>query len=141
SGRSAGGETRTAGPPGGPILKDKNGSPIGLMNEHAQVLVEQALNTYRSHRPAGEAEAEAQQQVDLAVRESLSKGITTFEDAGSPLATVDLLKPLAKENKLGLRVWMMLRQSNDVLAPNLKKYYMIGVGNDHLTVRAIKRQI
>ncbi len=139
--RLAGVDKNTPDPPGGQILKDPQRNPIGLMNEHAQVLVERALDAYRSHRPAGEAEAEAHQQVELAVRESLSKGITTFEDAGSPLAVVDLLKTLANENKLGLRVWMMLRQPNEVLAPNLKKYYMIGVGNDHLTVRAIKRQI
>ena len=139
--RLAGVDKNTPDPPGGQILKDANGNPIGLMNEEAQLLVERALNTYRSHRPAGEAEAEAHQQVELAVRESLSKGITTFEDAGSPLATVDLLKTLASQDKLGLRVWMMLRQPNNVLAPNLKKYYMTGAGNDHLTVRAIKRQI
>ena len=139
--RLAGIDRNTADPAGGQILKDRQGAPIGLMNEHAQGLVERALNTYRSHRPAGEAEAEAQKQVDLAVRECLSKGVTTFEDAGSPLAVVDLLKTLANQDKLGLRVWMMLRQPNDDLAPNLKKYYMVGVGNDHLTVRAIKRQI
>jgi len=139
--RLAGIDKNSPDPPGGQIFKDTQGNPIGLMNEGAQALVERALDAYRSHRPAGEAEAEAHRQVELAVRESLSKGITTFEDAGSPLAVVDLLKTLAKEDKLGLRVWMMLRQPNDVLAPNLKKYYMIGVGNDHLTVRAIKRQI
>ena len=139
--RLAGIDKNTADPPGGQILKDKSGNPIGLMNERAQQLVGRALDVYRSHRPAGEADAEARKQVELAVRESLSKGVTTFEDAGSPLETVDLLKTLAGEGKLGMRVWMMLRQPNDVLGPNLKKYYMIGVGDDHLTVRAIKRQI
>src|SRR5579862_479846 len=98
--RLAGVDKNTPDPPGGQILKDQNGNPIGLMNEHAQSLVERALDAYRSHRPAGEAEAEAQQQVQLAARESLSKGITTFEDAGSPLAVVDLLKTLANEDKL-----------------------------------------
>lgn len=139
--RVAGVDKNTPDPPGGQILKDQHGNPIGLMNERAQVLISRALDAYRSHRPQAEADAEAHQQVELAVRESLSKGITTFEDAGSPMSTVDLLKTLASQDKLGLRVWMMLRQPNDVLAPNLKKYYMIGAGNDHLTVRAIKRQI
>ncbi len=139
--RLAGVDKNTPNPPGGEILKDQHGNPIGLMNEKAQTLVGRALDVYRSRRPPSEAEAESRQQVELAVRECLSKGITTFEDAGSPLATVDLLKTLASEDKLGLRVWMMLRQPNDMLAPNLKKYYMIGAGNDHLTVRAIKRQI
>src|SRR5439155_17521515 len=80
-------------------------------------------------------------QVDLAVRECLSKGITTFEDAGSPMSTIDLLKNLAESNQLGLRLWVMLRQPNAAIEPSLKKYYIVGAGDDHLTVRAIKRQI
>src|SRR5579864_643079 len=53
--RLAGVDKNTPDPPGGQILKDQNGNPIGLMNEHAQSLVDRALETYRSHRPAGEA--------------------------------------------------------------------------------------
>jgi len=139
--RLAGVDRNTPNPAGGEILKDTNGNPIGLMNERAQSLVEKALSTYRSHLPPTEIAAEARQQVDLAVRECLSKGVTTFQDAGSPMQTIDLLKDLATQGQLGMRVWMMMRQPNAQLAPNLKKYYMIGVGDDHLTVRAIKRQI
>ncbi len=36
---------------------------------------------------------------------------------------------------------MMLRQPNTLIEPNLKKYFFIGAGDQHLTVRAIKRQI
>jgi predicted amidohydrolase YtcJ len=139
--RLAGIDKNTPNPPGGEILKDPQGNPIGLLNETAQQLVSKALNNYRSHLPSSEIAAEARQQVDLAVRESLSKGVTTFQDAGSSLATVDLLKALANENKLGLRLWVMLREPNARLASNLSKYYMVGVGDQHLTVRAIKRQI
>jgi predicted amidohydrolase YtcJ len=139
--RLAGIDKNTPNPPGGEILKDPQGNPIGLLNETAQQLVSKALNNYRSHLPSAEIAAEARQQVDLAVRECLSKGVTTFQDAGSSLATVDLLKALANENKLGLRLWVMLREPNARLASNLSKYYMLGIGDQHLTVRAIKRQI
>jgi predicted amidohydrolase YtcJ len=139
--RLAGIDKNTPNPPGGEILKDAQGNPIGLLNETAQQLASRALNSYRSHLPPAEIAAEARLQVDLAVRECLSKGVTTFQDAGSPLGTVDLLKSLANENKLGLRLWVMLRESNARLGPNLSKYYMLGVGDQHLTVRAIKRQI
>jgi predicted amidohydrolase YtcJ len=54
---------------------------------------------------------------------------------------VDLLKSLAEEHKLGLRLWVMLRTSNAILAPNLRKYYTIGAADDHFTVRAIKRMM
>ena len=139
--RLAGINKSTPDPEGGEILKDAQGNPTGLFNEQAQALIGSALDSYRSKLPRAELDAEARQQVDLAVHECLSKGITTFEDAGSPLPTVDLLKALAVDGKLGLRLWVMLRTSNGILAPNLKKYYTIGAGDDHITVRAIKRQI
>jgi predicted amidohydrolase YtcJ len=136
--RLAGVDAKTADPPGGEILRDRQGNPTGLLNERAQELVERALETYRSHRAAAEVADEARRQVDLAERESLSKGITTFEDAGSSLATVDFLRKLAEQGKLGLRLWVMLRASYAELASNLPKYRVIGTGGEHLTVRAIK---
>src|SRR5208282_2107722 len=38
----------------------------------------------------------------------------------------------------GVRLWVMLRAPQAELAANLRRYYMVGVGGDHLTVRAIK---
>jgi len=79
--------------------------------------------------------------IKLAVDESLSKGITTFQDAGSPTATVDVLKRLADRHELRIRIWMMLRESNASLAAKLDQYKIIGAGGNFLTVRAIKRAI
>jgi predicted amidohydrolase YtcJ len=139
--RLAGIRKDTPNPPGGEILRDSKGNPTGLLNERAQELVTRAIDSYRSHLPASEIAAEAQRRAELAARECLSKGITTFEDAGSPIATVDLLRTLAKDDKLGLRLWVMLRDSNAKLTADLRRYYIIGEANDHFTVRAIKRQM
>jgi predicted amidohydrolase YtcJ len=139
--RIAGIDKNTPNPPGGEILKDAQGNPTGLFNEQAQNLISRALVEYRTHLPPTEIASEARHQADLAARECLSKGITTFQDAGSPLPTVDLLKSLEEENKLGLRLWVMLRTSNAILAPNLAKYYTIGAADGHFTVRAIKRMM
>ena len=139
--RIAGVGKDTPSPSGGEILKDAQGNPTGLFNETAQGLIERAYASYRSRLPSPELAAEARQEVNLAERDCLSKGITTFEDAGSPLDTVDLFKSLAEQHELGLRMWVMLRTSNAILKPNLGKYRMIGVGDNHLTVRAIKRMI
>jgi hypothetical protein len=129
----ASGITRaTADPPGGEILKDAKGNPTGLLNETAQDLVK--------HDPEDVSEAVARRVVELATEECLSKGVTSFQDAGSSLATVDLLKKLADEGKLGLRLWVMLRGSGD-LKQALPKYRMIDYGNKRLTVRAIKHSI
>ncbi len=131
-------DKNTPDPEGGEILRDSHGDPTGLMNERAQDLIQHVLDSYRARRTPAEAEAELRQQIQLAERECLSKGITTFEDAGSPLATVDLFRKMAEHGELGLRMWVMLRAPESELAANLRRYYMIGVGNDHLTVRAIK---
>jgi len=136
--RLAGVDKNTPNPPGGEILRDTHGDPTGLMNEGARELIDHALDSSRAHRPAAEAEAETRQQIRLAERECLSKGITTFEDAGSPLATVDLFRKMAEHGELGLRMWVMLRGPQAELADNLRRYYMVGVGGDRLTVRAIK---
>jgi len=137
--RLAGITAKTPDPPGGQILRDQRGQPTGLLKEEAQELVERALASYRAQRSKAETAEEARREVDLAQRECLSKGVTTFEDAGSPLAVVDLLRSLAGQGKLDLRLWVMLRAPNAELGPNLAKYRMTGVGENHLTVRAIKR--
>ncbi len=136
--RQAGIDKNTPDPAGGEILRDAHGDPTGLMNEGAQELIQHVLDSYRARRTPAEAEAETRQQIQLAERECLSKGITTFEDAGSPLATVDLFRKMAEQGELGLRMWVMLRAPQSELGANLRRYYMIGAGGDHLTVRAIK---
>jgi predicted amidohydrolase YtcJ len=137
----AGVTAKTPNPSGGEILKDDRGNPTGLLRERASGLVSRARSEYEARMTAAERAAHARKAIDLAVDESLAKGITTFEDAGSPLATVDALKKMADAGELKLRLWVMLRTSNDVLAATLDKYKMIGAGDNHLTVRAIKRQI
>jgi predicted amidohydrolase YtcJ len=136
--RLAGIDKTTKDPPGGEILRDSQGNPTGLMNEGAQALVERALDEYRARRPPAEAEAELREQIRLAERECLAKGITTFEDAGSPFGTVDLFRKMAESGELRLRLWVMLRAPESELKAKARQYYMVGVGGDHLTVRAIK---
>src|SRR5205823_322619 len=102
----------TADPPGGEILKDAAGNPTGLLNESAQSLANDAMARDRAKRTSAEKEAEAQRAIDLAAAESLSKGITSFEDAGSTPDVVARLKARAEQGTLPLRIWVMLRISN-----------------------------
>ena len=51
------------------------------------------------------------------------------------------MKEMVDEGKLGVRLWVMVREDNAVLAPKLAQYRMIDYGNGHLTVRAIKQSI
>jgi len=132
----AAGITRdTPNPQGGEILKDKQGNPTGLLREQAEELVNRAYGQWRA------AHTDLRKVISLAADECLAKGITTFEDAGSPLPTVDVFRSMAENHELRLRMWVMLRTSNQQLEPNLDRYRTIGAGGNYLTIRAIKRQM
>jgi predicted amidohydrolase YtcJ len=131
----------TPDPPGGKILRDKDGAATGLFNERAQSMIDDALAKDRSRRTLAQVEADLRTVIELAARESLSKGLTTVTDAGSPPATIAVMKRVVDERKLPIRVWMMLRETPDRLAVDLPKYRTINYGDKRFTVRGIKRQI
>ena len=58
----------------------------------------------RRQRPSEEADAHARKVVELAAQDCLSKGITSFYDAGESFKNVDLFKKLADEGKLDFRL-------------------------------------
>ena len=132
---------KTPNPSGGEILKDAKGNPTGLLRERAQGLANKARADAEARRTPAERAEVANKAIKLAIDESLAKGVTTFEDAGSPFTTVDILKKMADNHELRMRIWMMLRLPNEQLAPKLDQYRIIGAGNNYFTVRAIKRQI
>jgi predicted amidohydrolase YtcJ len=129
----------TESPAGGEILRDANGDATGLLRERAQGLIKRGAGA----PPPTPAESLARERraLELASTEVLSKGITTFQDAGSDLATIDRMKGMIDDGKIGVRLWVMIRQSNETIAAKLAQYRMIGYGNGHLTVRAIKKSI
>jgi predicted amidohydrolase YtcJ len=129
----------TPNPPGGEIIKDAQGNPVGAFLETAQGLIGRGLADYQ--RKLGPAEIQGQQKriIDLAVRECLAKGVTSFHDAGASFETIDLYKSLAEEGKLGVRLYVMIGEGNEALKDRLGQFRIIGAGQNHLTVRAIKR--
>src|SRR5262249_49126655 len=76
----------------GRILKDARGEPTGMLLEGAQDLVMPAVEESKQHRSEAELELELNHQIDLAVEECLSKGITSFQDAGSSPKQIEALK-------------------------------------------------
>ncbi|MEX0890981.1 MAG: amidohydrolase [Gemmatimonadota bacterium] len=138
----AGIDGSTVPPAGGEIVKDAEGNPTGLLRENADELVGAARARDESGRPAEDVEAERRRMVELAGAEALSKGITSFQDAGSNFATIDFLKGLEEEGALPIRLYVMVRrESNADMDAHLPDYFMPIEGNDFLTVRSIKRQI
>jgi predicted amidohydrolase YtcJ len=123
----------TPNPNGGEILKDKAGNPTGLLRETASGLIRRGAGEPRP--TPEEAEARAIRALELADQEVVSKGITSFQDAGSSFELVNRVKRMIDDGRMRVRLWFMIRGGN---AQSLAANRVIGYGNNQLTVRAIK---
>jgi predicted amidohydrolase YtcJ len=131
----------TTPPPGGEIVVDANGRATGMMREAAQDIFRLAYSGHQGRRPAGVAEAELRRMITLAGEESLRHGITSFQDLGTTFAEVDLLKTMADEGNLPVRLYMAFEEQAADMAGRLDDYRMVGYGNNFLTVRAIGEKV
>ena len=123
----------TPDPEGGQIVRDAGGQPTGMFRERASGLLSPARR--------GAAPADPRRRARLANDEALSKGVTSFQDAGSGPQTIDLYREMIDAGELDVRLWVMISGSNDQLGAALAEYRTIGYGQDHLTVRAIKKSV
>ena len=127
----AGIDRRTAQPDGGEIFMGIDGRPTGIFNETAQGLIRRVIpdNTIETDTRA----------LELAIRECLENGITSFHTAGQDGPDIDLFQSFVEQGKMGIRLYVMLNGRNNEL---LQQYYqsgpVVGIGDDRLTVRAIK---
>ena len=135
---AAGLTAQTPDPPGGEILKDQSGRPTGLLRETASGIVGRALDAWRANKTPEERLVDARRQIELATQGSLEAGITSFHDAGANFTTIDLFTDAAAEGRLGVRLWVMIRDSNDNLRARLGRYKAVGLHNNMLTIAAIK---
>ena len=136
----AGIDARTPDPAGGTIVRSASGRATGLLRETAQRLMGAART--EEERTAEEIEAEFREIVRLAGEEALSKGVTSFHDAGVSFSTIDRFREMADAGELPIRIYAMVRrESNETMAARLPEYRLVPEGNDFLSVRSIKRQI
>ncbi|HMO91986.1 MAG TPA: amidohydrolase [Pirellulaceae bacterium] len=131
----------TANPNGGEILRDESGKATGAFRSTAQTFITGAFaRDERRITPEERGKLDAR-AIQLAVEESLRKGVTSFHDAGSTFAMVRALKDAADRGDLKVRLYVMIRESNDMLSAQLSRYKMIDYANQFLTVRALKVSI
>lgn len=131
----------TMPPEGGEIVRDENGRATGMMRESAQDVFRQAFSGHQGRRPAGVAEEEMRRMVKLAGEASLRNGITSFQDLGTSFAEVDLLKKMADEGNLPVRLYMAFEEQAADMEGRLDEYRMVGHGDNFLTVRAIGEKV
>jgi predicted amidohydrolase YtcJ len=131
----------TEPPEGGEIVRDASGRATGMMRESAQDVFRQAYSGHQGRRPAGVAEEEMRRMIRLAGEESLRHGITSFQDAGTTFAEVDLIKKMAEEGNLPVRLWMAFEEQAADMEGRLDDYRMVGYADNFLTVRAIGEKV
>ncbi len=131
----------TEPPEGGEIVKDENGRPTGMMREAAQDIFRAAYARHQGLRPADVIETEMRRMIRLAGEESLRHGITSFQDLGTTFAEVDLIKAMAEEGNLPVRLYMAFQESAADMEGRLDEYRMVGYGNNFLTVRTIGEKV
>ncbi len=127
----AGVNKSTPDPEGGEIFRDVSGQPTGIFNEMAEKLIVEKL-------PLKSAEYKSD-LLERAIQECLSNGLTGFHQAGSDQADVALFEQFASENRLKLRLHVMLSGADTAL---LKTYLASGprsgLYDQHLNIRSVK---
>jgi len=126
-------DATTPDPPGGELLRDSRGQLTGVLRDAAYEMAKAAYLADRGDLIV--------QEIELADRECLSKGVTTFQDAGSAFETIDRMIEMAAAGRLGVRLWVMILDEHERLAGRIADYRMVGAHDDHLTVRAVKGEI
>ncbi|MEM7674866.1 MAG: amidohydrolase [Myxococcota bacterium] len=131
----AGIDKNTPNPIGGTIVRDAKGRPTGMLRETAQKIAAAAF--------AKRDDALERKKAKLAAEECLAKGVTSFQDAGSSVADIELFRELAQKDRLGVRLWVMLGRDipNAQLKDILPKIKYRDTEHHRLTVAAIKRMI
>lgn len=131
----------TPNPPGGEIVRDARGTAIGVFEERAMSLI---TNAYRVHLESLSKEEKKEnwlKGIALAEQECLSKGITSFQDAGSSFEELEWYRELAEAGKMNVRLWAMVRHPYHALKDKLNGYPLIDAGNGFFTCRAIKTEL
>lgn len=136
----------TRDPVGGTIVRDAQGHAIGMLKDTAADPVYAAYQKYLKELPPAEQAARREKALQLAVRNEVSKGITSFVDQGERFETIDWLKQqVAKgvaNGSFPLRLYVnvgVLDVAN--LDKNLAKYKTVGYADNHFTVRGVGEDV
>jgi predicted amidohydrolase YtcJ len=112
-------------PKGGEIVRDDRGEATGIFVDNAQELV----------APPERDPGEVERAVELAMDECLEKGVTSLTDAGEPPEVLALLRSLADERRLRIRVEAMAGGLDTLRTLDRPE---VGRGGGFLTIRAVK---
>lgn len=139
--KAAGITKETPDPSGGVIIRDVDGTAIGVFEERAMNYIRDAYDRYLETLDESALTQKWYKGIEMAEQECLQKGITSFQDAGSTYQEIDRYQRMAEAGELDLRLWAMLRHSYDRMKDNLNPFPIIGAGGHFFTCRAIKSEV
>lgn len=137
----AGITVETPNPAGGEIVRDSRGKAIGVFEETAMAMINDAYSQYLTTLGPEQKKNNWLEGIALAEAECLSKGITSFQDAGASFQEIDWYKELAAAGELDLRLWTMLRRPYAEMKDQMQGLPLIGYGNHFFTCKAIKTAV
>ena len=120
----------TADPAGGRLIRGSGNQPSGVLIDTAQALVASKIPPV--------SDAQLDEQILLADRETRRLGLTMVHDAATDGRTVEAYKRLIDAGRLKTRLYVMLRGPLASLQPAFDKGPIADYGNHRLAVRAIK---
>ncbi|WP_299082428.1 amidohydrolase [uncultured Paraglaciecola sp.] len=119
----------TLDPPGGKIVRDKQGNPTGILVDNAESLL------YK-HLPKT-SENTLKAQLDAAGKQMLSEGITSVHDAGISKKVYDYFKKRVSEHSLPVRIYPMIAATSPILKQLLETGH-VQDQYDWLSIRSVK---
>lgn len=119
----------TLDPPGGKIVRDKQGNPTGVLIDNAESLM-------LKHLPKT-SEVILAAQLNAAGEQLLSEGITSAHDAGIDQAVYDYYKKRVAEHSLPVRIYPMIAATSPVLVQLLENGH-VQDQYDWLSIRSVK---
>ncbi len=137
----AGVTVETPNPVGGEVVRNSKGEAIGVFEERAMDIISKVYNNYVETMDKSKLDSIWYSAITLAEDECLQKGITSFQDAGSKFDELERYELLAKEGRMRVRLWAMVRHSAEEMKDVLSQYRKINIGNGYFTCRAIKSEI
>ena len=137
----AGVSAETPSPLGGEIVRDDRGNAIGVFEERAMRVIYKVYQEYLETLSEEDRKKQWLKGIELAQKECLAKGITSFQDAGSSFKDLDWYKELAEAGKFDVRLWAMIRHSSTDMEGKLNSFPWINLGNHYFTVNGIKSEV
>ena len=137
----AGVNKETPDPVGGKIIRNNSGEAIGVFEERAMTPIRNAYQEYLNEMPEEKRKEIWKDAIKIAEEECLSKGITSFQDAGSKFHELKWYEEMARNGEHNLRLWVMVRHSAAEMENKLSDLRMLDVGDGFYTCRAVKSEL